>query len=186
MMPTHAEDRRAAVERWLAGIRGAPTPEIIHVDDPAVLQSLPRHAFYVVRFRQYPVAPALPESLQYNNLLVVGPDGRAVPLSGSDALQAVFRAALRPATSRQKAETALTAWLRLVQEFYQDGFFHFEPPRGMTWSATGKGGQVTGHTLVLPDAADRGGIEGTLKFDRAGKLVSAIETSSVTAGHRPI
>jgi hypothetical protein len=59
---------------------------------------------------------------------VVRADGAVDRLANIGALEAFFRAALRPVTADATAKDAAKAWLRLVEEFHQDGFFEFSIP----------------------------------------------------------
>src|SRR6184192_648449 len=116
---------REAIAHFLGKNQGAQGGQIITVDDDPVVQVLSFDRFYVLHFRRYPVAPALPESLTYNNLLVVHADEQVELIRDSSALEGLFRSQVRPVTSELQARNTVKVWLRLTQEFYQDGFFQF-------------------------------------------------------------
>ena len=82
----------------------------------------------MLRFRQYPVAVVPPEPLQSNNLFVVKPDASVEHLRDINELESFVRTALPPVTTADEAKGVAEAWLRLVEEFYQDGFFQFSIP----------------------------------------------------------
>lgn len=173
---------RDAIDRWLAGIRGSEAGQVVAVDEDAVGRSFPSLSFFVLQFRQHPVAPAVSEGLRANNLLVVRPDGTVEALSDIGDLQALFRSGLAPVKTKDQAEIAVKAWLRLTQEFHQDGFFLFAAPADLRYSSERAGIVASGKTALLPDAGDQGEIRVVLSFDRAGTLLTASETVSVIAG----
>jgi hypothetical protein len=172
----------------LAELKGAERGRIVPVSDAASARAFPAQAFYVVRFRQYPTAEVPPAPLTANNLFVVKPDGSVEHLRDARALERFFRDTLAPAVAEREAEDAVAAWLRLTQEFHQDGFFEFAVPRHAirVTSTVATGLQVTGRTDVTPRGGNTGAIVATLIFDRAGKLVSVSETTTVHKGVRPI
>jgi hypothetical protein len=167
---------------------GARDGDIIRVVDAATARIFPSHAFYAARFRQYPVAVVPPTPLRANNLFAVEPDGTVERLPDTAALEAFFRATAASIRTARDAEDAVRAWLRLTQEFHQDGFFHFSVREGSVRAMpTVAGGlQATGTVDVTPEAGNAGAIGVSLTFDRAGRLVSAVETASVKRGIRPI
>jgi len=172
----------------LAELKGAERARLISVSDVAVARAFPALEFYVVRFRQYPTAEIPPAPLTANNLFVVKPDGAVERLRDARALERFFRETLAPTKAEPDAEEAAAAWLRLTEEFHQDGFFEFAVPRGaIRVASTGTGGlQVTGRADVTPRGGNTGAIVATLTFDRAGRLASASETATVHKGVRPI
>src|SRR3989442_15444213 len=62
------ESGREAISRFLAKTQGPQGGQLLSIDDDRVGKSFSFQRFYVLNFRRYPVAPALPESLTYNNL----------------------------------------------------------------------------------------------------------------------
>lgn len=183
-----AEDRADDVlARKLAEFPGAGRGKVIAVAEPSITSVFPNHHFYVLRFRQYPVAVAPPEPLQSNNLFVVKPDASVEHLRDTNGLESFVRAALPSVTTADQAKGVAKAWLHLVEEFRQDGFFQFsirddslhtvsEPDGGLT---------VTGTAIVSPRGGNAGEIVASLTFDKAGRLVKASETASVKRGIRP-
>ena len=107
-------------------------------------------------FDSIPLAIGLPAPLQANNLFVVRLDGAATP-ANTGALEAFFRTALRPATTDAEAKDAATAWLRLVEEFHQDGFLRFAVPDDSlkVVSLPNGGREVTGKAQVIAQGGIR-------------------------------
>src|SRR5215831_6763495 len=154
---------------------GAERGQVLAITSPALGAAFPDEHFYVLRFRQYPLATKAPAPLQATNLFVVRADGAGDPLVNTGALEAFFRTSLRPATTDARAKEVTKAWLRLVEEFHQDGFFQFSIrddtvkivplPNG--------GREVTGISQVVPHGGNQG-------------LLAASETANIKRGVRPI
>jgi hypothetical protein len=180
------QDGNEAIRQWLSQIPFPQSGLILSIDDPMVVQGLPAEHFYVLRYPRYPVAQALPEDLSYNNLLVVHLDGKVERVSDTGGLENLFRSNLVQITDQRLALIALNAWLRLSQEFHQDGFFEFQKPVGKSNRLQkGAGIVASGKTIVIANAGNRGEITVVLRFDRAGKLSSAQEIANVISGRRP-
>ena len=175
-----------AIAHFLGKNQGAQGGQIIAIDDDPVGQVLPFDRFYVLHFRRYPVAPALPESLTYNNLLVVHADEQVELIRDSSALEGLFRSQVRSVTSELQARNTVKAWLRLTQEFHQDGFFQFSTPdASLLVLPQRKGIRASGKAEVTPDYGNSGWIAISLSFDDDGKLTDIKETPNVIAGRRP-
>ena len=165
------EKGREAINNFLSRIQGAQTGQIISIDDGAVVQAFPFDRFYVLSYRRYPVAPALPESLAYNNLLVVHADEKVEFIRDPSALEAFFRSQLRPVTAELQARHSVKAWLRLSQEFQQDGFFQFSTPESGLLVVTERGVmRASGKAEVGSDYGNSGEIFISLSFNPAGRL----------------
>ena len=136
---------------------GAERGHVLPIASPALGSAFPNAHFYVLRFLQYPLVIAAPAPLQANNLFVVRADGASDPLVNTGALEAFFRATLRPATSDGAAKEAAKAWLRLVEEFHQDGFFQFSiSDDSVKIVPLPNGGrEVNGMALVVPHGGIR-------------------------------
>lgn len=115
-------------QQKLATLRGAERGQVMPVVEDVLARVFPGDLFYVLRFRQYPVALARPDPLTSNNLFVVRPNGTVEHLPDLGALEVLFRAALPPITADAQAQDAARAWLRLAQEFRQDGFLQSAIP----------------------------------------------------------
>jgi hypothetical protein len=132
------------------------------------------------------VAP--PDPLTSNNLFIVRRDGTVQHLPDAGALEVFFRAALRPITTDAQAQDAARAWLRLAQEFRQDGFLQFAiPDDSLKVAALANGGrEVTGKAVVTPQGGNQGEIGATLTFDGRGSLLTVSESANIKRGIRPI
>jgi hypothetical protein len=138
----------------LAEFKGAERWQVIPIAEDSVARALPGQRFYVLRFRQYPVALVPPAPLASNNLFVVTPDSSVEHIADAEALKGFFQRALTPVWTEAAvaAGDALKAWLRLVQEFHQDGFFRFAVPDDSVRVTPAEDGgfQVTGLAVVNP------------------------------------
>ena len=119
------EKGREAISRFLAKTQGPQGGQVLSIDDHPVVKAFSFQRFYTLQFRRYPVAPALPESLTYNNLLVLYANENVELIRDTNALEAFFRSQLLPVAGEAQARNVVKAWLRLTQEFHQDGFFQF-------------------------------------------------------------
>lgn len=183
-----AEDIPDSLSKKLAAYKGAERGQISSIKDESLTHEFPGYLFYMLRFRQYPVALRTPEPLRANNLFVVKPDASVEYLSNTETLKNFFRATLAPVTTQASARDAARAWLQLAQEFYQDGFFRFSIPNdSIQVSAMGNGGlEVSGKAVVNPQGGNKGAIDASLTFDSAGVLTNVSESAQVYRGMRPI
>jgi hypothetical protein len=177
---------RELLVRWLKNLNGPQSGLISSIDDDSIRKGLPSKLFYVLQYRQYPVAQALPEPLTFNNLLAVAADGKVELLSDISALETLFRSSLAPVKERADAARALKAWLRLTQEFNQDGSFEFSIPDNSVEIRVDRDGiRAFGRELVVPASGNRGEIKVQMIFDPAGKLAKVIENAQIIPGRRP-
>jgi hypothetical protein len=153
--------------------------------DPVLGRVWPRHTFFGVLFRQYPVARVAPTGLSPSNVFVVGPAGKAQPLKSSKELEQFFEENLPAARGDEQLKNAARAWLLLSQQFYQDGFFKFALEDDATRVSTAEGVKaVTGKVVAM--RGGNGAIKATLRFDRSGKLLGVTEKAELRPGPRPI
>jgi hypothetical protein len=179
---------RELLQQKLATLSGSERGQVMRVVGVALARVFPGDLFYVLRFRQYPVAVAPPHPLTSNNLFVVRRDGSVEHLPDAGAPEVFFRAALRPVTTDIQAQDAAKAWLRLAQEFRQDGFLQFVIPEdSLKVAARANGGrEVTGTTVVTPQGGNQGEIGAMLTFDGRGSLLTVSESANIKRGIRPI
>jgi len=172
----------------LATLPGAARGQVISIADDGLDRTFAGYLFSALRFRQYPVAVLPPAPLKTNNVFVVKPDDSVDHLPDIGALEAFFRAALPLVTTDLQAKDAAKAWLRLAQEFRQDGFLQFSiPDESLTVAPGASGGQeVTGRAVVIPQGGNQGEMAGSLTFDGTGKLVRVSESAHIKRGIRPI
>ena len=180
------KDGRDAIDRWLARMPNARGGSIVSIDDAAVVQAFPSERFYILRYSRYPVAQVLPEALTYNNLVMASTDRRVELIADTSALETIFRSKLITVKDERRALNAVTAWLRLTQEFHQDGFLEFSQPDATLKALRNPDGiTALGTTRVIADAGNDGQIAVVIRFDRTGKCSEVQETANVIAGRRP-
>jgi hypothetical protein len=135
-------------------------------------------------FRQFQIAEAPPEGLKSSNVFVAGPDGKVTVITSAKELDEFFRAALPAAKDEKQMKAAALAWLRLVEQLYQDGFYTFETVSEATKVGDDKDGKKVAARAVVMKGGN-GDINVELFFDAAGKLTKATETGTVKPGARP-
>jgi hypothetical protein len=164
---------------------GAAGYAILPLSDDCASRAFPEALLYAVRFRQYPVAVAPPEGLAPSNLFAVKGGELQAGMTGPDDLQRYFFNHLAPAAKAADAQVAACAYLRLTQEFVQDGFYAFRPAEvGGVQADEDGNGWVSGQVEVK--SGGRGKITATLYFYADGTFAGAEEKVSVLAGIRPI
>src|SRR5258708_3973095 len=86
-------------------------------------------------------------------------------------------------TADDGAKDAVRAWLRLSQEYQQDGFYKFQLMDDSTKVAKDGDARVaSGKTVVMQGG--NGEINASLKFDEDGKLVKVTEEVKIKPGPR--
>jgi hypothetical protein len=156
------------------------------VQDDTVNKMVADFQFVAVVFSPYPVARPTPKGFNQANVYAVSKDGTLKLLTTSDELQKFFASNAAPAKDEKSAKEALSAWLRLTQEFSQDGFFEFAiDADSLKVEKVKDGFKATGKNAVVQKNGNSGEIEATLTFDSDGKLTKADETRNVKAGARP-
>src|SRR5205823_9783648 len=123
---------------------------------------------FAVLYRQYPVGRVPPEGLKSSNVFAVDKEGKAKVLTDAKGLEELFKANVS-AKDDAKAKDAARAWLRLSQEFVQDGFYKFKLMDDATKVAEDKGNKVAGGVVVVMQGGS-GMITATLTFDAKGQL----------------
>lgn len=189
-------DPRNKVAAWMAEKAGQEAgkrlPQPRHVGSAALDALFPDTLFYAVIARQYPVNVMLPTPFAAQNVLVYQKDGTVKLITKPAELQALFMKAVGPIQTQGEGKKVAAAWLRLTQEFSQDGFFRFTVPEEQITTAWQPAGAlvVTGKALVVPKGGDKGEITATLIFAGQGnnprRLVQITEKRDVQAGVRPI
>ena len=190
--PTEAAPDETQSREWLsqklASFKGAERGQVTPLANEALGRTFAGHRFYVLRFRQYPVAVRPPDPLKTNNVFIVKPDGSVGHLPDVAALEAFFRATLPPVTTEAQATDSARAWLRVAQEFRQDGFLQFSiPDESVKVVSMPSGGrEVTAKAVVIPHGGNQGEIVASLTFDGRGKVVTVSESANIKQGIRPI
>ncbi len=152
------------------------------VKDEPIARSMPTHAFYTVRYRQFPIARQTPEGLKASNVFAVDGKGKVQILTTIAELQKFMKASLPAADSKAKLEDAARLAVRLGQEFHQDGMFRFKLEDDSTKATPGKG--ATAKAVVMQGG--NGTYAVALKVDASGKLTSLEEKAAIRHGPRPI
>lgn len=183
-----AEEIPDSLTKKLAEFSGSEHGQIIPVKDEPLTREFPGYSFYALRFRKYPVARIPPEPLKANNLFVVKPNGSVEHIQDTEMLKNFFRLTLRPVKTESRARDAAKGWLRLAQEFYQDGFFQFSIAEDSIRVAAIKDGgiEVSGKAVVNQQGGNTGEIVASLTFDSAGALTNVSESAQIRRGIRPI
>jgi hypothetical protein len=159
------------------------------LSDATLGRELPDWRFYVVAFRQYPVAMMPPEPLDSRNVFAVAKSGAVELLGSQDALKKFFAARLPAVKEERDAKDAVITWLVVSKELTSDGMMRFTIPQDQVKAAkTAAGWQAEG-AAVLGGAGrmgDRGSIRVTISFDDKGAFKDAVEDVKMQRGMRPI
>jgi len=173
-----------AVKDHLEKIKGA-YGMVKLIEDGPTARALPGHAFFHVLYRQYPVARIPPAGLRPSNVVTVGRDGKVIVMTTSKDLEKFVKARAPSYQGKEKLLDAARAWVRLTQEFHQDGFFKFSLIDSDTKVSPARDGhRVEARTIVM--AGGNGALKVELNFDDKGRLSSVNETAMIRAGPRPI
>jgi hypothetical protein len=184
LTPEEVATAEKAAREHLTKLKGG-AGTLQHIPDEPLGRALPRWAFFSVLFRQYPVARLAPPGLKSSNVFAVSADGKVLVLTGAGELEKFFKANLPPAKADDQFKDAARAWLRLSQQFRQDGFYQFQLMDDSTQVApAGAGKEVRGKVVAMKGG--NGAIEATLTFDADGKLARAAEGGQLKPGPRPI
>lgn len=177
--------RRSSMEKYVKE-KGFERGELMPVSDEAVQKEFAEVMFYALRFRQFPIAYEVPAGMKPGNLYAVEGDGTVVHLAGSDDLTKFFQKHAAAVKDVAAAKGAARAYVRLAEEWRQDGFYQFViPDQTVTAEAEGRGMKASAKA-VASGGGNRGEITATLSFDGDGKLASAKDEGEVREGVRPI
>jgi hypothetical protein len=179
-----ALDAAKAVDDALDGFKATGFAKQEVKDEP-VARAFPKYLFFGVTFRQYPVARLIPKGMSTSNVYAVGPDGKARLLKQAADLHGFFKSNLAPAQEEKAAKDAARAYVRLVEELHQDGFYKFALQDDSTKVEGGpEGKKATARAVVM--AGGNGELSAALSFDRGGVLQSITDTVTLKPGPRPI
>jgi peroxiredoxin len=185
---TGEEDRKDAEDllgKRFPVLRTPGIPSLVRITDEMLSRTFPEHRFFALIFRQYPVARITPEPLKSQNVFVIQKDGNVQHLTGIKPLEEFFRSKLALVLDAQSARESAGAWLRLSEEFKQDGFFKFSIPQDSLIVQKLKSGlKASGKAVVTQGGS--GEIRASLSFTTEGKLAQIEEANTVKAGVRPI
>jgi hypothetical protein len=177
--------RRPAMEKYVKA-KGYERADLMPISDEALQKEFPEVMFYALRFRQFPVAHEVPPGMKPSNLYAVEKDGTVVHLANSDELTAFFQKHAPAVKEMDAAKRVARAYVRLAEEWRQDGFFQFTiPDQTVTAQAADKVIKASAKA-VASGGGNRGEITATLSFDGDGKLASAKDEGEMHEGVRPI
>ncbi len=176
------ETLQKAKKQVLAHLGEAPARQVEAVADKFVRQVLPNHVVVIVGFPQWPVAVSPPAPLKSRNLFLVPKEGKLEQVTDAKGLEIFFKKQVSPKLGH---ETVARAWLRLSQEFVQDGFYKFKIPDQFTVLAGSSLTIISGTAEVVPEGGNKGHIKATLRFDRDNNLATVQEEIKVVRGIRP-
>jgi hypothetical protein len=183
-LPENVQKAKDVVADFLQKIKGT-DGQIVWLDSEALAKAFPRHTFFAVRYRIYPVAKKLPDGMAPSNVFAVR-DGKLEHLKDNKALTAFFQGNLAPVT-KDSAPIALTSYLTLSQEFVQDGFYKFEiDAKGFALDMAGNA-VVKAQGRAIAMKGGNGEIRVDMKMDDQGKVAEvAFDGSKLKPGPRPI
>jgi hypothetical protein len=188
MRQAMAEDTRKPEDRikeQFPVLRNQSAAPLIPIVDETLSRVFSEQRFFVALFRQFPVARLAPEPLKTHNLFVVTKDGKVRHLTNTKGLEDFFRASLPLVRDEESAKDATEAWLRLSEEFKQDGFFKFSIPKNSLVVAKSNGGWK-GSGKIIVTQGGKGEMDARLTFGTDGKLAKVEETNKIKPGVRPI
>jgi hypothetical protein len=152
-----------------------------YIKDDAVEKVFPRYHLFAVLFRQFPVGRVPPKGLKASNLFAVDADGKVTTLTDAKELEKFFQSNLSAVKEEAQKKNAIRAWLRLTQQYRQDGFYTF----GLVDDATRLEGK-TARGIVAVMKGGSGTLGATITFDDDGKLAKVSEEAKLRPGPRPI
>jgi hypothetical protein len=181
-----AEDVKAAEKALLEYLqkKNALRGQHAQLKDEAVERTLPGYVFFTLLFRQYPVGIAPAPGFGVSSVLAVDRKGEVTLLKDSGELEKFLKANLPDVSKDDQARDAVRSYLKIAQEFRQDGFYKFELMDGSVKVGGDKGKTAAGKVVVMQGG--NGALDAKLEFDQAGKLVKAEETATIKPGPRPI
>jgi hypothetical protein len=183
--PPTQETASAAVIRFLVENKINPHDHWIQnhdeLQDAALEKTFHDHRFYLLRFRQWPVARENPPPLQANNLFAVSDTLKVTLITNGDELLKFFQ----EHGAKPSKQTAI-AWALLHKELLDDGMFHLKLRQDSVKSVGTKLGERFSVT-VAPDARgdNRGECVFVLQFDEVGKPLAQTVENNLKEGMRP-
>jgi hypothetical protein len=199
--PATNERALQAVQKHIASLfRGKELPppvkaqldNLVPIDDPVLAEALPNCRVFLLRFRMWPVAMAVPEPFKPNDLFAVtttgDPEFLQVTMMTTPAELQVFCRKNLAATKADAARKAAHAYMILRKELAQDGFFRFEIDPAK-FEVDEQPGRITvkAAATVVPGGGNAGSIQSTIVFTGdKGTFSVAQEQAQFKAGMRPI
>jgi len=182
---------REKIEAWISRLEtkdGEPyqlPTRPVFLNDPAFGKVFPMYIFYAARCPD----DKAPLPLRGHNLFIMRNDGALKHLANAQDLEAFFLAQVRAVGEDEEgvAIGVTAAWLRLTQEFFQDGTLCFLIPaeslkasyRTSTVTSI-NGWRASGQAVLAPGGKLTGDITVNLTFDAAGQLKTITELRALT------
>jgi hypothetical protein len=183
--PPTPETASAAVHRFLLEHKINPRDNWIQnhdeLQDAALEKTFHDYRFFLLRFRQWPVARQNPPPLQANNIFAVSDTLKVTLITHADELLKFFQ----ENGAKQSIQTA-TAWALLHKELLDDGMFHLKLKLDSVKTAKTKRGESISATVAPDPRGDNAGeCVFTLQFDNDGNLLSHSVENNLKEGMRP-
>lgn len=170
------------IERYLDGLGAVGDYTMAPVQARYVADTFPGISFVGVYFEQWPLRVEPPEGLAQSDVFYMGADRQLLYLTGPEDLLDFFQVSWNPVvrgtTHAELLKGATKTWLRLSQEFSQDGFYQFSKPVV----------EVVGNTAYGMVAVEQGGtgyLWVTITIGPTGNL-SVEEDRHIHPDNRPI
>jgi hypothetical protein len=195
------------IEKWIVSLsgwneKGYGTPfaaPVVAIEDQRIAAVFPAHLFYVVHYEEWPVGRGVPAPLTSRNVFVLGLDATLTHATDAQTLEEFFRRTIaRPPfrgtvdqktlrTNQVRSRQVIYAWLRLSQEFSQDGGFEFSTPEDSIVIEPMPGGYAgLGKAVVVPRGGNLGEVSVIIRFRRNGEVETISECRNVLPGERPV
>ena len=154
--------------------------------DEPLERLFPRYAYFSLLFRQYPVARVPPKGFVVSNVIVVDPAGKVTVLTGvNKGMSDYLNAALPMSKTDDHAKDVARGFVRLMEEFSQDGFYKFVRAESAT-KVVPDGPIRKASAVAVASAGGNGEVSATLLLDENGKITKVDFKAMLKAGPRPI
>jgi hypothetical protein len=154
--------------------------------DERLEQLFPRHAFFTLLFRQYPVGRVPPKGFAVSNIVVADTAGKVMVFSSaSKEMLDFFNTGVTMAKTDDQIKDVGRAWIRLFQEFHQDGFYKFALMDDST-KVTTDGATKKVNVKVVAMQGGNGEVTASLVLDANGTVTKIDGGSNLKPGPRPI
>jgi hypothetical protein len=162
------------------------TGELVYLGNESIAKSIPGKLFYVLRFRQWPIAIALPPPLAANNIFVVDKNAQVELITSIENLKKLMQRNVHGIVDVTAARRVVKSWLLLSQELAQDGMYQFEIPESGIARLESHELIMCGKASVKPIGGNSGEINATICFSQNGDISLIKETQNLLQGMRPI
>jgi hypothetical protein len=152
------------------------------IQDDVVAKMLPGKILFGVVFPRYPRAVAPPKGISASSVFVAGDPVK--PLNNEEEMFFFVRENLPKIETDDQAKDAARVYMRLFQEFHQDGYYKFKLMADSTKVSTDGDMRLVEVVAVVMDGGN-GTLKAKLKFDAEGKLASQSGMTELKPGVRP-